>query len=730
MRRAVLLTAFALFTVSPLIGATRTWSGAVSGSWSDPSNWNGVTPVAGDDLSFPAAGANKVTTNDLSAGTLYNSLSFSGSGYNIFGNAIVLGGGGITSTSGGNVALPITLAADQGWSVIDGSLSVSGGLAGINLGGHTLSLNAVPPGSGTMTSVAGSGRIVKIAGGSWLIGGNNTFTGQVLVTEGTLTASGGTPLGVGDDTVANGTIVSSGATLSVQGDFAPEYLRLFGGGAEGAGALAGNGTLPGTVELGDQSVMIRGGTLTLNGLVTGSGRLGLGNSLLILGHSHNDFTGPVMWDPSRSATLRLAAADALPPGIAIDIPLSSSFDLNGYSQTIRSLQGAGRVSLGFASGGTLTITGPATTTFSGIIDDGEGTVHQSGGVMTLTGLINFTGAYNLSGGTLQLRGRLGLASLNQSGGTFRIADDGFAKSVTVSGGTFEPGGGPTVPRIETLTLTPAATYSEIIDTMVPENTGRIEATASVDLGGSKLRISGNLAGLTRFFGVAMIQTNNSSLALSGQFPPPFTVAGFDFAVDYNPGTSFPVRLGVLGKPTETTLTSSANPSVAGDEVTFTATVTAPPGETFSNGVTFKDGLENLAFAAIDGSGVATYSTHTLDIGSHVIQARYNGNDILAESTSPELTQSILATAPPPAVTFDAVPAIVMAGQSSILVWTTTFATAVTIDNDLGAQALSGSLMVHPAATTTYMLTATGAGGTTVRTLTITVATGRRRAVRH
>ncbi len=36
----------------PLTAATRTWTGTVSDHWSDPANWDGSVPVAGDDLVF------------------------------------------------------------------------------------------------------------------------------------------------------------------------------------------------------------------------------------------------------------------------------------------------------------------------------------------------------------------------------------------------------------------------------------------------------------------------------------------------------------------------------------------------------------------------------------------------------------------------------------------------------------------------------------------------------
>jgi uncharacterized repeat protein (TIGR01451 family) len=76
--------------------------------------------------------------------------------------------------------------------------------------------------------------------------------------------------------------------------------------------------------------------------------------------------------------------------------------------------------------------------------------------------------------------------------------------------------------------------------------------------------------------------------------------------------------------TVTTVTSSVNPSVYGQAVVFTATVTAgsgvPAGE-----VTFMDGATELETAALDGFGRAVFETSELAVGSHNITATYHGN---------------------------------------------------------------------------------------------------------
>jgi hypothetical protein len=101
--------------------------------------------------------------------------------------------------------------------------------------------------------------------------------------------------------------------------------------------------------------------------------------------------------------------------------------------------------------------------------------------------------------------------------------------------------------------------------------------------------------------------------------------------------------------TTTTLTSSKNPSIGTQPVTFTATV-APAA---ANGtVTFSDGATPLATVALTG-GTATLTISTLATGAHTISAAYSGDGTFAPSsatltqtvvTARSLKQSALATA--------------------------------------------------------------------------------------
>ena len=93
----------------------------------------------------------------------------------------------------------------------------------------------------------------------------------------------------------------------------------------------------------------------------------------------------------------------------------------------------------------------------------------------------------------------------------------------------------------------------------------------------------------------------------------------------------PLRLDVAEAPTTVTLASSANPAVAGGEVTLTATIgAAVPGETGT--VQFADDGSMIGSGAVSG-GQATIQTSFLTAGSHPITAVYEGDDDFVGTSS-------------------------------------------------------------------------------------------------
>jgi hypothetical protein len=85
--------------------------------------------------------------------------------------------------------------------------------------------------------------------------------------------------------------------------------------------------------------------------------------------------------------------------------------------------------------------------------------------------------------------------------------------------------------------------------------------------------------------------------------------------------------------------SSANPALAGNPVTFTATVYSPAG-TPAGTVSFFDNTATLGQAVLSG-GMATVTTSSLGQGTYSITAVYNGDANFTGATASPVTQSIL-----------------------------------------------------------------------------------------
>ncbi|HZV06696.1 MAG TPA: Ig-like domain repeat protein [Gemmataceae bacterium] len=143
--------------------------------------------------------------------------------------------------------------------------------------------------------------------------------------------------------------------------------------------------------------------------------------------------------------------------------------------------------------------------------------------------------------------------------------------------------------------------------------------------------------------------------------------------------------------TTTTLSSSVNPSVYGQSVTFTATVNVvSPGAGMPTGtVTFEDGTTILGTGNLS-SGVATFATSSLTVGNHSITAVYGGDTNDAGSTSSILTQTVNQDVTSTGINVDHNPSVY--GQS------VTF-TATVSTNSPGAGTPSGTVSFKDGSTT-------------------------------
>jgi hypothetical protein len=129
--------------------------------------------------------------------------------------------------------------------------------------------------------------------------------------------------------------------------------------------------------------------------------------------------------------------------------------------------------------------------------------------------------------------------------------------------------------------------------------------------------------------------------ITGSFTP--TVPGLrtgTFTLTTNAGTGQQViNLSSTQESTLTSLSSSMNPSIYGQSITLTASVTPTEGGSAVGTVTFTDGGSPIGNGTLT-SGSATLMTASLSAGPHSLQAVYPANNGLIGSISPVLTQTV------------------------------------------------------------------------------------------
>jgi hypothetical protein len=139
-------------------------------------------------------------------------------------------------------------------------------------------------------------------------------------------------------------------------------------------------------------------------------------------------------------------------------------------------------------------------------------------------------------------------------------------------------------------------------------------------------------------GTLALTTTATAASPVGQYAiVPSGLSSANYAINFVDGT-----LTITQASTAVGLASSASSSVAGQSVTFTATVTAvAPGAGIPSGtVTFSDGAIVLATVALS-NGAASLTTSTLAVGNHTITAQYGGESNFIGS-SKSITQTVAA----------------------------------------------------------------------------------------
>ena len=309
---------------------------------------------------------------------------------------------------------------------------------------------------GVISGSSGVGLTVNnTAAGIILLNGANTYDGTTTINGGTLKIGNANALG----TSTAGTVINSGGILELNGTnyTTTEPLSIAGTGTSGGALInsTGTATFSGPINLTASTQFAGNAALTLNSTsaISGTGNLtisgGVGSTITspisITGNIIKGGTGSWTFSGANTysgtttvnnGTLKLGASGVIPDASAVSV--TTTFDLNGFSETVGSLTGAGTITSSSAGTPVLITGGDNTnTTFSGIIQNGSATTVSLAkvgtGNQTLSGVNTYTGSTTISGGILNL-GAAGViadvSAVSLNGGSLSTgATTGFSETV-------------------------------------------------------------------------------------------------------------------------------------------------------------------------------------------------------------------------------------------------------------------------------------------------------------
>lgn len=250
----------------------------------------------------------------------------------------------------------------------------------------------VESGTGSFTLngvISGTGPITKIGAGNLTLGGTNSFTGGVNLNVGGITLTNSSGLGTGTLTTAAGTSLTAGTNLTL------------------ANAIAMDGAF---------TLDTAANTVTLNGIVSGTGPLSKAGSGNLVLNAANTYTGGTALN---AGTITVANDSALGTGaltMAGGTTLTSAVNVGRAlnSENVRvsnSITLAGNATVAATTDLALELVGPIS---------GTGSLTKTGtGLLVLDGTNSFTGGVALTAGTLRTgsNAALGTAGLTTSAGT-------------------------------------------------------------------------------------------------------------------------------------------------------------------------------------------------------------------------------------------------------------------------------------------------------------------------
>ncbi|MFA6119153.1 MAG: autotransporter domain-containing protein [Parachlamydiales bacterium] len=249
--------------------------------------------------------------------------------------------------------------------------------------------------------------------------------------------------------------------------------------------------------------------LSFSNPISGNGSLsldGFGNIFTL--SSANSYAGATN---ILNGTLRTSAVNTLPSNTAVVITVTGSniFNLNNFSQSIGSLAGGDRVTLGSNSATILTTGNDNTnTTFSGVISGNGGLTKTGIGTFILSGHNTYSGATNVNNGILQTNIANALSSNTAVNVTSSLNLNDFNQSVGAISGSGNINLGVSSATI----LTTGNANSDTIFSGTISGSGNLTKT-----GTGKFSLSGN----NTYTGATTI--NNGNISVQGSLSSDVTV---------------------------------------------------------------------------------------------------------------------------------------------------------------------------------------------------------------
>jgi len=467
--------------------AAPVWDGGgANPNWSTGANWAAQTPTQPNDRLIFAGTVQRVNNNDFPAGITYSSVTFSGGGFELGGNRIVVrpldNVAWVNSVGANTVALPWSLGGNVTSRIDAGALNYSGQVDTV---GYEWTVNTAEGTTSTVTGrIVGAGGLRKTGTGTLVIDGLsgilNNYSGVTTLENGITELRGVGRFGE----TAIGTSIYENATLKLlTTTMINEPMVLFGLIHGGNGAL-----LDSVIAFGEgarfeatdvDALFTIGGAILSETDAEVEFHAGAESTVLLLKFT-SDYFGPTKL--TGNGIIRLAQGNVFPDGSTVHIDVDTTLELNSLSDTVASITGGGNIALG---SGRLTINGGQGLTFGGQLSGTRGLTKSGVGVLTLSGEQLYTGATIVDGGTLELLGKLATASAVTVRGTGILAGNSTIGALSIeSGGKVAPS---SVSTLNTGALTIGAGGIVDID-VVGATADKIKVTGSVALNGGTLNL--------------------------------------------------------------------------------------------------------------------------------------------------------------------------------------------------------------------------------------------------